>query len=635
MFSFDLRALTERVTRVKTQLETVATEEKKWEDIGVQAKHFLDHREEMKKVIQDSQTTLFGSKISLFENFLSSLTHDTMPEHLARDVKFEFRHKNNKPHLKMNLMNQGFAEDAENASGGSISNILEIGQRYLALHLSQKRKFMVMDEPDCWLRTEHVPRFFQTIAAFSSELEIQTVVISHHPINSETIPYCVELIKNQDNSISVHPNFKPEEVWVDDSVTGVRYVELENVHGHALSRIPLAPTTTALIGDNNIGKSSLNIALRSMAYDLGDDSLIKHHAGKSVVRIGIENGKVITYTRAAKGSPKEVWSLSDKDGNVIHSTKKFEDAMVWLGKEWRVDAQESMEIQLSHQKKPAEFLMMENSKRAQMLNLGQDAMYMDDLQQCFNEDIREKQSLLNQSEKQLEKFRRIKNALPHDVVDVLTTKFNHVYQNHDVMEKTVQQKNSIEKVLPKIIKTNKQLDLMKNLPLTQVKMISTLNSSSMFKTLNQAIKVDSLNKLLKQLPVEIKKTNSPTTLSMWKILDKTIVVYSRYDLLNKIPSNISKVEDKKPLKEMLTALLLSEKLTALKVLNQLPEKVATIKPLEKSKTLMEITQKAFSLVTEKKAINQNLIMVEQELKALPDLNGIACPLCGSTQHAKH
>ena len=66
--------------------------------------------------------------------------------------------------------------------GGSVQNILSVGLRLFALaSLSQEhRGFLVLDEQDCWLRPELVPKLVQIVHQAGHELGFQVLMISHH-----------------------------------------------------------------------------------------------------------------------------------------------------------------------------------------------------------------------------------------------------------------------------------------------------------------------------------------------------------------------------------------------------------------------------------------------------------------------
>ena len=50
------------------------------------------------------------------------------------------------------------------------------------LGADEHRRFLVLDEQDCWLRPELVPRLVKIVHQAAKELEFQVIMISHHDI---------------------------------------------------------------------------------------------------------------------------------------------------------------------------------------------------------------------------------------------------------------------------------------------------------------------------------------------------------------------------------------------------------------------------------------------------------------------
>lgn len=84
--------------------------------------------------------------------------------------------------LEFSIERDGNAEDARRAQGGSVHNILSVGLRLFALaSLSQEHSgFLVLDEQDCWLRPELVPKLVKIVHETGKELGFQVLMISHH-----------------------------------------------------------------------------------------------------------------------------------------------------------------------------------------------------------------------------------------------------------------------------------------------------------------------------------------------------------------------------------------------------------------------------------------------------------------------
>ena len=71
--------------------------------------------------------------------------------------------------------------------GGSVANIVSVGLRMFAITtLDQRRhrKFLVLDEQDCWLHPELVPRLVKIVREAGQALGFQVLMISHHDVAS-------------------------------------------------------------------------------------------------------------------------------------------------------------------------------------------------------------------------------------------------------------------------------------------------------------------------------------------------------------------------------------------------------------------------------------------------------------------
>ncbi|MEQ1933600.1 MAG: hypothetical protein ABL962_06945, partial [Fimbriimonadaceae bacterium] len=87
------------------------------------------------------------------------------------------------------ITRNGHQEDALRAQGGSVVNILSVGLRIVALQMMSlnqaetHRKFLVLDEPDAWLRPDLVPKLVAIIRDAGEKLGFQTILISHHDLS--------------------------------------------------------------------------------------------------------------------------------------------------------------------------------------------------------------------------------------------------------------------------------------------------------------------------------------------------------------------------------------------------------------------------------------------------------------------
>jgi ABC-type glutathione transport system ATPase component len=77
------------------------------------------------------------------------------------------------------------AEDVMRGQGGSVKNVLSVGLRMFALATldpERHRGFLVLDEQDCWLRPELVPRLVKMVHDAARALGFQVLMISHHDV---------------------------------------------------------------------------------------------------------------------------------------------------------------------------------------------------------------------------------------------------------------------------------------------------------------------------------------------------------------------------------------------------------------------------------------------------------------------
>jgi ABC-type thiamine transport system ATPase subunit len=99
-------------------------------------------------------------------------------------------------------------EDVLTGQGGSVCNILSVGLRLIALSQldpARHRPFLVLDEQDCWLRPQLVPRFMKLIADIARRLDLQLLVISHHGVDlfAHVADRVFELAPDREHGVAV------------------------------------------------------------------------------------------------------------------------------------------------------------------------------------------------------------------------------------------------------------------------------------------------------------------------------------------------------------------------------------------------------------------------------------------------
>ena len=126
----------------------------------------------------------------LFEEVLGMLQDKltiALQEVLEQPIKFkaEASFKRGSASVDFAIDRDGNQEDVRLGQGGSVQNVLSVGLRLFALarlDSQEHRRFLVLDEQDCWLRPELVPRLVNIVHLAAKELNFQVIMISHHDV---------------------------------------------------------------------------------------------------------------------------------------------------------------------------------------------------------------------------------------------------------------------------------------------------------------------------------------------------------------------------------------------------------------------------------------------------------------------
>jgi hypothetical protein len=127
---------------------------------------------------------LFGGILDEVERNLTFALREVLGQDLKVTTTREV--KKGKINITFGIERQGKREDILTGQGGSVCNIISVGLRLIALsqlHEKDHRRFLILDEQDCWLRPDLVPGLMRIIHTIAHKLQFQTVVISHHDVS--------------------------------------------------------------------------------------------------------------------------------------------------------------------------------------------------------------------------------------------------------------------------------------------------------------------------------------------------------------------------------------------------------------------------------------------------------------------
>jgi hypothetical protein len=145
---------------------------------------FLEVQPRVAERLDELSRELFGN---ILEEIERNLTY-ALREILGQDLRVVSQRemKNRKMHVTFGIEREGKPEDILTGQGGSVCNVISVGLRLIALsQLDERehRRFLVLDEQDCWLRPDLVPNLMAIIHTIAQKLQFQVLVISHHSVD--------------------------------------------------------------------------------------------------------------------------------------------------------------------------------------------------------------------------------------------------------------------------------------------------------------------------------------------------------------------------------------------------------------------------------------------------------------------
>lgn len=128
---------------------------------------------------------MFGQIVKVLEEKLTLALQEVLEQPIS--LKADRSYKRGSAAISFHIERDGKSEDIMRGQGGSVANILSVGLRMFALATldeTQHRRFLVLDEQDCWLRPDLVPRLVKIVHDAGRALGFQVLMISHHELSA-------------------------------------------------------------------------------------------------------------------------------------------------------------------------------------------------------------------------------------------------------------------------------------------------------------------------------------------------------------------------------------------------------------------------------------------------------------------
>jgi energy-coupling factor transporter ATP-binding protein EcfA2 len=287
---------------------------------------YIDAKDDIESALSQLAEASQIEAVALYSELLTTLVSEVMGK--KQVVILETRKFRNKVHLDLFCEEEGgHRVDIAEAKGGSICNLISAGMRVVSIIQSPCRRFLFLDEPDCWLAPSLVGPFVRVLRRLCNEVGVQMVYISHHSVKTigDDI-YNVhlerrgELVADVNKGQSIEPfallsnelrekngNFGVE--WL--SGAGIRFIEIKDFMSHAKTRVSLAPGLTLLTGENDIGKTSVFRALKALSINDASVKFIRHGKDFTSVTVGLENEVVVNWSFVDRKSIKSSYTVSN------------------------------------------------------------------------------------------------------------------------------------------------------------------------------------------------------------------------------------------------------------------------------------------------------------------------------------
>jgi hypothetical protein len=156
--------------------------------------NYLAVAPDVEAALETLSQELFGKLATVIERHLTLALQEVLQQAITLKVERDF--KRGAATMRFHILRDGQEEDIMRGQGGSVANVLSVGLRIFALtQLDTKihRRLLVLDEQDCWLAPDLVPRLVKIIHEAGKALGFQVILISHHATPSFT-PYAPQIL---------------------------------------------------------------------------------------------------------------------------------------------------------------------------------------------------------------------------------------------------------------------------------------------------------------------------------------------------------------------------------------------------------------------------------------------------------
>jgi hypothetical protein len=171
----------DRITGLAAQRDLLVNQHERAAADLEKTRSYLAIHEKVTVALETLNEQLFRELLELIEEKLTIALQEVLDQPIHLRAKAEWKRAG--ATVEFWIERDGQAEDIMKGQGGSVANILSVGLRMFALTTLDERqhqRFLVLDEQDCWIRPDLVPRLVKIVYEAGKGLGFQTLMISHH-----------------------------------------------------------------------------------------------------------------------------------------------------------------------------------------------------------------------------------------------------------------------------------------------------------------------------------------------------------------------------------------------------------------------------------------------------------------------
>ncbi len=177
----DAQSLRRRLDQLMyARQETIRRFDQNQREIDRLAK-YLQTAERVSVALEKLNQDLFSSLLKTVQEKITIALQEILEQPITFHAQAGFAR--NSASVEFWIERDGKPEDLLHGQGGSVANIVSVCLRLFSLTtLDEKthRRFLILDEQDCWLRADLVPKLVKIIHDASRALGFQVLMISHH-----------------------------------------------------------------------------------------------------------------------------------------------------------------------------------------------------------------------------------------------------------------------------------------------------------------------------------------------------------------------------------------------------------------------------------------------------------------------